>query len=87
MSYFRLPAASALALIAGVSFAADPELLVLDWSGFEEEGFYAAYAEKHGIAPTYSFFGEEEEAFQKLRSGFRADVSHPCSQSVEKWRA
>ena len=73
-------------VMATAAFAEDPELLILDWSGFEEEGFYAAYEEKHGVAPTFTFFGEEEEAFQKLRSGFRADVSHPCSQSVEKWR-
>ncbi|MGR3436462.1 MAG: extracellular solute-binding protein [Shimia sp.] len=79
-------ALAALATAATVATAADDELLVLDWSGFEEEGFYGAYIEEHGEAPTFSFFGEEEEAFQKLRSGFRADVSHPCSQSVEKWR-
>ena len=35
--------------------------------------------------PKYSFFGEEEEAFQKMRSGFAVDVAHPCSQSVSKW--
>ena len=35
---------------------------------------------------TFAFFGDEEEAFQKLRTGFKADVAHPCSQSVVKWR-
>lgn len=67
------------------AFATDPDLLVFDWSGFEEDGFFINYAEKHGSGPTYSFFGEEEEAFQKLRSGFKADVAHPCSQSIDKW--
>lgn len=67
--------------------AGDPDLLILDWSGFEEDAYWAAYAEKHGDMPTYSFFGDEEEAFQKLRSGFRADIAHPCPQSVEKWIA
>jgi spermidine/putrescine-binding protein len=42
--------------------------------------------EKHGAAPTFAFFGDEEEAFQKLRSGFTADLAHPCSQSIVKWR-
>ncbi|MEM9855116.1 MAG: extracellular solute-binding protein [Pseudomonadota bacterium] len=77
---------AAFVSLASAAFAADPELLVFDWSGFEEEGFYGAYLEKHGVAPSYAFFGEEEEAFQKLRSGFRADVSHPCPHSVQKWR-
>ena len=72
-------------LSAGASIAADEELLVFDWSGYEEEGFFVQYTEKHGTGPTYAFFGEEEEAFQKLRSGFKADVAHPCSQSVDKW--
>ena len=76
---------AAIALTASASFAADPDLLVFDWSGYEEEGFFINYAAKHGSGPTYAFFGEEEEAFQKLRSGFKADVAHPCSQSVDKW--
>ena len=38
------------------------------------------------MSPTFAFFGEEEEAFQKLRAGFRADIAHPCPQSVDKWR-
>lgn len=76
---------AALALTTSTAFAADAELLVFDWSGYEEDGFFIKYAEKHGQGPSYAFFGEEEEAFQKLRSGFRADVAHPCSQSVDKW--
>ena len=77
---------AAAVAIATSAYAADPDLLVFDWSGYEEEGFFVEYAEKHGEGPTYAFFGEEEEAFQKLRSGFRADVSHPCPHSVDKWR-
>jgi spermidine/putrescine transport system substrate-binding protein len=73
----------ALALPAG---AADRELLVFDWAGFEEEGLFAAYVEKHGVAPSYSFYGDDDEAYQKIASGFRADVAHPCSQMVSKYR-
>ncbi|MBT8476346.1 MAG: extracellular solute-binding protein [Alphaproteobacteria bacterium] len=78
--------ASVFALAASAAFAEDPELLVFDWSGFEEDAYWAVYASIHGQGPTYAFFGEEEEAFQKLRSGFRADVAHPCPHSVDKWR-
>ena len=79
-----LLATTAATLVSGAATAADDGLVVLDWSGYEDEGFFQKYIEKHGDAPRYSFFGEEEEAFQKLRAGFRADVSHPCSQSVSK---
>ncbi|MEM5474248.1 extracellular solute-binding protein [Hoeflea sp. AS60] len=66
--------------------AADGELTVFDWAGYEDPAFHPAYVEKNGDSPTFAFFGDEEEAFQKLRTGFRADVGHPCSQSVVKWR-
>ena len=66
--------------------AADSELVVFDWGGYEDPGFFQAYIEKYGDSPTYSFFSDEEEAFQKVRAGFRADLGHPCSQSVVKWR-
>ena len=78
-------AAFAATALAAPAFAADDGLVVLDWAGYEDPGFFPAYIEKHGDSPTYAFFGEEEEAFHKLRSGFGADVSHPCSQSVSKW--
>lgn len=77
----------AIAVVAAVpAMAADKGLIVLDWSGYEDPEFFGAYIEKYGDSPSFSFFGEEEEAFQKLRAGFQADVSHPCSQSVSKWR-
>lgn len=67
------------------AFSAD-SLTVFDWSGYEDPAFHPKYTEKAGAEPDFSFFGDEEEAFQKLRSGFKADVAHPCSQSVVKWR-
>ncbi|TCO70618.1 ABC transporter substrate-binding protein [Rhodovulum euryhalinum] len=78
-------ASSAAMLIGTAAWAADPDLLVFDYSGFENEAFHTKYAEKHGETPSFTFFGDEEEAFQKLRSGFRADVSHVCAGSVTKW--
>lgn len=75
-----------IAVAAMPTLAAAQELIVLDWSGYEDPGFIGAYIEAHGGTPSYSFFGEEEEAFQKLRAGFEVDVAHPCSQSVSKWQ-
>ena len=66
--------------------AADGDLTVFDWAGYEDPAFHPAYVEKHDVSPTFAFFGDEDEAFQKLRTGFRADVAHPCSQNVTKWR-
>lgn len=79
--------AIALALAApGLALAADPELTVFDWAGFEEPVIFQGYIDKHGDSPTFAFYGDDDEAFQKLSSGFRADVAHPCSQMVSKYR-
>ena len=70
----------------GMAHAASDKLVIFDWAGYEDPGFFGEYMEKHGKAPDYSFFADEEEAFQKIRTGFRADLAHPCSQSAVKWR-
>lgn len=66
--------------------AAGSDLVVFDWAGYELPEFHPKYTEKHSDAPTFTFFGDEDEAFEKMRSGFKADLAHPCSQSVVKWR-
>lgn len=76
-------AALTLALPA---MAADSELIVLDWAGFDIPELVQGYVDAHGDAPTYSLFGDDDEAFQKVASGFRADLGHPCSQMVSKYR-
>ena len=58
--------AASLTLMAGSALAQDPDLVVFDWPGYEDPEFFGAYTEKHGAEPTFAFFGEEEEAFQKL---------------------
>ncbi len=78
-------------LIASLFFsnsivAANDQIIVFDWGGYEDPAFFTAYVEKYGSSPEYSFFSDEEEAFQKVRAGFRADLGHPCSQSVVRWR-
>lgn len=78
-------AAVAVALLAPAARAADPELLVYDYAGFEDPIFHSTYVEKNGDSPTFTFFGDEEEALQKVLSGFRADVAHICAGSVQKW--
>jgi spermidine/putrescine transport system substrate-binding protein len=55
------------------------------WSGYELPEFYPEYMEKHGCLPNFSMFGDEEEAFAKMRAGFAPDVMQPCSYKVKQW--
>jgi spermidine/putrescine transport system substrate-binding protein len=86
MKIHRTLLASAALAFAAPAYAADPDLIVFDWAGFEEPALIGDYVAKHGEMPTYAFFGDDDEAFQKVSSGFKADVAHPCSQMVSKYR-
>ena len=81
-----LRSTAVIALLASPAFAADSDLTVFDWAGFEEPVIFQGYIDKHGDVPTFAFYGDDDEAFQKLASGFKADVAHPCSQMVSKYR-
>lgn len=84
MTFLRTTAV--LLALSTPALAADPELTVFDWAGFEEPSIFQGYIDKYGTSPTYAFYGDDDEAFQKLASGFKADVAHPCSQMVSKYR-
>ena len=76
-------------LLAGataiLALPAAAEITVFDYAGFEDPALHPAYVEQHGESPSFAFFGDEDEAFQKLSSGFRADVTHICAGSVPKF--
>jgi len=85
MKLSTLFGAASLMALATSTAAQDADLLVFDYPGFENPDFHVGYTEKHGQSPTFAFFGDEDEAFQKIRSGFEADVAHICAGSVSKW--
>lgn len=53
-------------------------LVVLDWSGYEQEVFWADFKTKHpDVKVEWTFFADDPEAFAKLQSGYQADLVHP----------
>ena len=85
-SHILLSTAALVLACASTARANDPDLTVFDWAGFENQALIEGYVAKNGAMPTYSFFGDDDEAFTKVSSGFKADVAHPCSQMVQKYR-
>ena len=70
--------------IAGA--AAEDHPTVFTWSGYEDDGFMGAYMAKYdGEKPNFSFWGDEEEAFAKMRAGFKPDITAPCSYKIPHW--
>jgi spermidine/putrescine-binding protein len=68
------------------SASAAPNVTVFEWAGYEAENLHTEFSQKHGGSPSFSLYSEEEEAFQKLKSGFKVDLSHPCTLSLRRWR-
>ena len=70
--------------IAGAAVEDHPT--VFTWSGYEDDGFMGAYMAKYDDEkPNFSFWGDEEEAFAKMRAGFKPDVTSPCSYKIPHW--
>jgi spermidine/putrescine transport system substrate-binding protein len=67
------------------SSAAD-QAIYFTWSGYDDPAFFPGYVAKHGSMPDTPIFADEEEAFLKLRGGSVVDVSHPCNNSIPRWR-
>ena len=76
----------AMPLIGGKARAAGDVVEYFTWSGYEVPELHPSYQTKYGDDHvSASFFGGEEEALSKLRTGYHADVAHPCSYSVRRW--
>lgn len=75
----------ALPLVGGRAAAA-PKLTFFTWAGYELPEFHQAYIAKHGESPSITFFAGEEEALQKIRAGYQADVCHPCTYTLDLFR-
>ncbi len=55
------------------------------WAGYDNPDFYPPYVEKYGRPPNFSLYGDEEEALQKMRAGYKPDVMLPCAYVIERW--
>ena len=85
----RMAAAAGVGLAfvpLGARAQAGADALYYVLGGFAEDGLFGPYKAKHGAAPSTSFWGDEEEAFAKLRAGFEPDVTYCGTYSVPRWR-
>jgi spermidine/putrescine-binding protein len=68
------------------ALAADDKPMYFGWAGYDDPNFIQPYIDAHG-APNYTFWGSEDEAFQKMRTGgFQPDVMAPCTYELVKWK-
>jgi spermidine/putrescine transport system substrate-binding protein len=66
--------------------ASEDHPVVFTWEGYNDPGLHGSYLTKYGEGPNFTFFGDEEEAFTKIRAGFKPDMAQPCSYKIPAWR-
>jgi spermidine/putrescine transport system substrate-binding protein len=65
--------------------AAEDQATVFTWGGYDIPEFFAEYQAKNGELPNFVAYGSNEEAMNKLMSGFVSDTVHPCISDVPRW--
>lgn len=78
LATITLPTGRARAASAG-------DLMMFTWAGYELPELHTEFVSKHGESPSFSLWGDEEEAEAKMRAGFQPDATMPCSYKVVKW--
>lgn len=86
MTIHRLGAA---ALAAGLALpaAAEGPLTYFTWAGYELPDFNQSFVAAHPDAVEISMFGDDDDAFTKVKAGFHPDVAHPCYDKIARWNA
>lgn len=84
-SISRLAAACAVAgLNVAPAFAAD-KLTYFTWSGYELPDFNKSFLAAHPDGVEITTFGDDDDAFSKVKAGFHPDLAHPCYDKIARW--
>ncbi|HEX4176835.1 MAG TPA: extracellular solute-binding protein [Rhizomicrobium sp.] len=67
--------------------AGNGPVTLFQWQDFMEPPFLADYEKAYGEKPAITIFADEDEAFSKMRAGFKPDVMGPCYYSLPRWKA
>jgi spermidine/putrescine transport system substrate-binding protein len=75
---------SAAFLASSFAQAAD-KLTYFTWSGYELPEFNKTYNASHPEGFDAPTFGDDDDAFTKVKAGFHPDVAHPCYDKIARW--
>ncbi len=59
---------------------------LFEWEDYTDAPFLAAYERDYHEKPKTSIFADEDEAFAKMRAGFKPDVMGPCYYEFPRWQ-
>ncbi len=78
-------AGAALLLATALPALAQEKLQYFTWSGYELPEFNPGFLAAHPDGVEATMFGDDDDAFTKVKAGFRPDVAHPCYDKVARW--
>lgn len=64
----------------------ESEPLLFTFENWADPPFTAEYKAKYGVEPRSALWASEEEAFAKMRTGYKPDVMGPCSYEFGRWQ-
>jgi spermidine/putrescine transport system substrate-binding protein len=82
-------AAAALTLAAcgqNESKTASKPVALFQWEDYMDPPFYADYQKSYNEKPNIVIFADEDEAFAKMRAGYKPDVMGPCYYEFPRWK-
>ncbi|HYM18041.1 MAG TPA: extracellular solute-binding protein [Micropepsaceae bacterium] len=74
------------AMVFSGSGASDSAPTLFEWEDYAKAPFLAEYERAYNEKPKTSIFADEDEAFAKLRAGFKPDVMGPCYYEFPRWQ-
>ena len=66
--------------------AGNGPVTLFQWQDYMEPPFLAEYEKATGEKPAITIFADEDEAFSKMRAGFKPDVMGPCYYEFPRWK-
>jgi spermidine/putrescine transport system substrate-binding protein len=84
MKHTSILAGITLLMTASTALAQD-KLQYFTWSGYELPEFNQSFLAAHPDGVEFSIFGDDDDAFTKVKAGFRPDIAHPCYDKIARW--
>src|SRR4030095_9245924 len=83
---FGALALGALAACGPSGETADDPPVLFQWQDYVEAPFLAEYQATFKDQPQTAIYADEDEAFAKMRAGYKPDVMGPCAYEFTRWQ-
>lgn len=74
--------AIAAGLLTSCGGSDEDNLAILEWAGYDDLQYHTEYSEKYTLEPEYTLFSDQENALQRMRTGYNVDLVHLCTEQV-----